>query len=73
MPGEPVADELAQRLSVLIDMIMEDEVDESVTTPSGRSGQLLGAHRRIGRAGQDIAKLAAAAEVALRRYDASPQ
>lgn len=71
MTPEPVADELAQRLSVLIGMIMEDEVDQAVTATPGEPAQLQVRLAALARAGEDIAKLAAAAEVVLRRYHPS--
>lgn len=67
--SEPFAEELAQRLSVLIGMIMEDEVDGAVSTASGGLAQLSEKLERLGQAGADIAALAAAAEVVIRRKD----
>jgi hypothetical protein len=63
--GADEAAELAQRLSVLIGMIMEDEVDGAIATPV----QLQ--INRLQRSGVDIMKVAAAAEVVLRRYGGS--
>lgn len=68
MTHEPLADGLAQRLSVLIGMIMEDEVDEAITVRGGETAQLLVRMGALRSAGEDIMKLAAAAEVVLRRY-----
>lgn len=68
MTREPLADELAQRLSVLIGMIMEDEVDKAIVVSAAGAAQLMARMAALGRAGDDIMKLAAAAEVALRRY-----
>ncbi len=67
MADEPFAEELAQRLALLIGMIMEDEVDGALTASLGRSygsGRIAALHT----AGEDIRRLAAAAEVVLRRY-----
>lgn len=40
MADEPFAEELAQRLALLIGMIMEDEVDGALTASLGRSAWL---------------------------------
>jgi hypothetical protein len=71
LSDEPLAVELAQRVSTLIGMIMEDEVDGALTTSSGSAGQLPILIDRLGRAGEDITRLAAAAEVIMRRYGQS--
>lgn len=68
MTREPLANELAQRLSVLIGMIMEDEVDEAITVSAAGAAPLMVRIGELRSAGDDIVKLAAAAEVALRRY-----
>lgn len=68
MTSEPVAEELAQRLSLLIGMIMEDEVDASLSAATGGAKQLLARLALLRRAGEDIETLAAAAEVTIRRY-----
>jgi hypothetical protein len=62
MPGEAVAQELAQRLSLLIGMIMEDEVDRAITISPGAHQQELSLGAAVLRMGQDIMALAAAAE-----------
>ncbi len=68
MSGEPFAGEVAQRLAVLIGMIMEDEVERAISTSSGGLSEL-GQHLEgLQNAAADIGKLAAAAEVVIRRY-----
>jgi phosphoserine phosphatase len=67
MADESCAVELAQRVAVLIGMIMEDEVERAVSAlPSGYP-QMIERLEALRQAGADIALLAAAAEVALKR------
>lgn len=65
------ASELAQRLSLFIGMIMEDEVDGAVTMTPAAPPQLASRIERLREAGLDIAALASAADVVLRRYSRS--
>lgn len=68
MPSEPAAEELAQRLSVLIGMIMEDEVEKAVSTASGGAAELADRLSALRQTGEDISMLAAAGEVVVRRF-----
>ena len=61
------ATELVQRLSVMIGMIMEDEAADAVSALSGDLVQAVGRVAYLKSAGEDIVKLAAAAEVIARR------
>ena len=67
MADEPFAEDLAQRLSLLIGMIMEDEVDTAVSSLGGGPVEVSRRIAALHMAGEDIIKLAAAAEVVMRR------
>ncbi len=64
---DSTATELVQRLSVMIGTIMEDVAGDAVSTLSGDLVQAVGRVSHLKRAGEDIVKLAAAAEVIARR------
>lgn len=55
-------------MSVLIGMIMEDEVDRAVMMTPAAPPQFAKRIKRLREAGLDIAALASAADVVLRRY-----
>lgn len=65
---EEEARKLAQHLSVLIGMIMEDEVDGALSATPGGPELLLARLAKLRRAGGDIELLAAAGEALMRRY-----
>ncbi len=67
MPGREVVDPAVQLLSVAIGMIMEDHVEEAVTTVPPELAAQGARFQRLRQAGSDIVALAAAAEVLLRR------
>jgi hypothetical protein len=67
MLDREVADPAAALLSVAIGMIMEDHVDEAVRLLPAEPEKRRARFNQLGRAGQDVTALAAAAEVLLRR------
>jgi hypothetical protein len=68
MAAKTISEMALPLLSVTIGMIMEDEVTEAVITLPSDQAQRAARFEALARAGTDIATLAAAAAVLLRRY-----
>lgn len=67
MSDKDTTDEALALLSVIIGTIMEDEVDSAVSSLPAAADARQARFAALGAAGRDIAALAAAAEVLLRR------
>lgn len=68
MSDVETTDEALAMLSVIIGTIMEDEVDSAVSGLPADAAARQARFTALGAAGRDIAALAAAAEVLLRRH-----